>query len=977
LFVFFLQKKQEVDMKKSWYFLLVLVLLLNLSAPNVALARPQTSSIYGTVNDGGGHFYPLYARLDFYNLDTGISTYTFTNPDNGQYTMDMLPEGNDYSITVTTYLPGYETPSMTIYDLTSGGAEANFAIPPAPGCTAPGYHLETAYSTDFELNNGFLQVGGIFPSWAWGQPSGSVTPHSGSKVWATNLNGSYNVNENSFLFLQQDTSALSSGFTVQWWSRYQLSPMDLIRVKAWNGATWQIYEEIIGGNSGWMPHSISLDGSFARNDFILQFELTDIDADGTDLGWYIDDLQITTNQCVMDSGGLMYGYVTDLNTSHPISGVQIQSDGTPPFFAETKRWQNSPYDGLYVGFQGGPPFFVNLSTSHPFYAPQNQAVTFSDHSITRVDFSLISGVMQFNSGELSTVELPFLGNGMANLTLNNTGSLPVEFQLREALELGHSKSAPLSSSKDPQLFYGFNLDSRRLISFDAANASAMTTVATLPQMDLSGGDFLLGNPDWIYALRNQANGDTDLVMLSTTIPGQYLTLATLPPIPYAWKGLTGGMDGNFYAVAYDTATSVSQLYRITPAGNQVTPLGAELPNSRLVDVAMNRDGQLYALDSANDALLELDPQTGTVLGSTTLVGLDVKSEPQAIEFDDLTGTIYWMARSDLSPNTQFRRLSLDGTSTLLANLWPEAYTCLAAVNGGQPDISWLNLDVPQGTVLPGQSLTVPVQLDPSGFDMPPGVYHANLVLIDNAPDSPNQKRHGKIPVILTIVEPDLNFNAPPQAFEGDILPITLTFDADSDMTGHPIADAAEIVIDLPTGLSLVTGSLTADYGEVSYNPGNHQILWQTPDPLNAPPEAVNLTYTLTVEAGTHGQALTQTAQLTYGTYEKTATATIPILNRAPQLVQPLPDQQAIVQHSFAYSIPANSFSDADNDPLSYTAIGLPPGISLNSNGDFSGIPQQSGSFTITVRASDPFGDYAEDHFTLTVLSALYLPSIQR
>ncbi len=963
---------------KIWRLWIGLALFLSLAAPSVAQAQPQTGTIYGTVTDGGGHFYPLYARLEFYNLDTGVSTHTFTNPANGQYVMDLLPEGNDYSVTVATYLPGYETPLMTIYDLTSSGAEANFAIPPAPGCTAPGYHLQTFQFYDFEADFGPFTVQGSNPSWEWGSPSGSMTPPSGVKLWATNLDGNYNNNEFSSLQITQDTGALSSGFTVSWWDWYQLSPMDSIRVLAWNGSTWQERGEIIGGSSGWTQQSISFDPSFARSDFSIRFELQDNTADAPAMGWYIDDFKITTPFCVMDSGGLVYGYVSDQGMPpQPVLDAQITSNGQPPFSARTAHWQDSPYPGLYVGFQMGPPFSINMTASHPFYAPQTLPVTVLDHGIVWVDFALPSAVVEFNEGELSTIELPFLGNGTATLTLNNTGTLPVQFSLLEALDLSSGgKPLPLRAPTDAQTLFGFDLGERALVSFQANTPGDMTTIATLPEMELSGGDLLLGNPDWIYALRRMPDTSTELVMISTTQPGQFLSLGSVQALPgHTWQGLTGGMDGNFYAVSFDGSSS--QLYRISPSA-QVTPLGDMLNGLRLLDVAMNREGLLYALDAAADMLIQLDPQTGhAILPAIPILGLDVKTEPQTIEFNDQDDTLYWMSRTNASPDTQFRTLALNGSSILIQNLWYEAYVCLAAIGGGQPDVSWLELSASQGTVAPNESLEVEVLLDPEAFDMPPGVYQASLVLIDNAPDTPNQKRHGKIPVILTIIEPDLNFNAPSQAMEGDTLPITLTFDADSDMTGHPIAEAADILIDLPADLSLVNGSLSADYGEVSYNAGNHQILWQTPDPLNDPPEVVNLTYQVLVETGTHGQTLTQQASLSYAGYSQTSQAETEILNRAPQLDLPLPDQQTIVRRSFAYIIPAGSFSDADNDLLTYTATGLPPGILLSSNGSFSGAAQQSGSFTVTVRATDPFGDYAEDSFTLRASSALYLPGIQR
>lgn len=56
---------------------------------------------------------------------------------------------------------------------------------------------------DFEQNNGAFTLSGTNSSWAWGTPgnfNGLVnTAASGSRIWATNLNGNYNVSESSQL----------------------------------------------------------------------------------------------------------------------------------------------------------------------------------------------------------------------------------------------------------------------------------------------------------------------------------------------------------------------------------------------------------------------------------------------------------------------------------------------------------------------------------------------------------------------------------------------------------------------------------------------------------------------------------------------------------------------------------------------------------------------------------------------------------
>lgn len=45
-------------------------------------------------------------------------------------------------------------------------------------------------------------------------------------------------------------------------------------------------------------------------------------------------------------------------------------------------------------------------------------------------------------------------------------------------------------------------------------------------------------------------------------------------------------------------------------------------------------------------------------------------------------------------------------------------------------------------------------------------------------------------------------------------------------------------------------------------------------------------------------------------------------------------------------------SDADNDPLSYTATGLPPGVTLALDGTFSGAASSAGVFTVVLKVSD-------------------------
>lgn len=100
-------------------------------------------------------------------------------------------------------------------------------------------------------------------------------------------------------------------------------------------------------------------------------------------------------------------------------------------------------------------------------------------------------------------------------------------------------------------------------------------------------------------------------------------------------------------------------------------------------------------------------------------------------------------------------------------------------------------------------------------------------------------------------------------------------------------------------------------------------------------------------------------------------------NQAPVLATPLLDQNATENTAFSYAVPASSFTDPDNDSLSYTATladgsALPAWLSFNaSNLTFSGTPTStaSGNYNVLVKATDPAGASVSDSFTLIVADA--------
>ncbi|MCY4332524.1 MAG: putative Ig domain-containing protein, partial [Cyanobacteria bacterium MAG CAR1_bin_15] len=100
-------------------------------------------------------------------------------------------------------------------------------------------------------------------------------------------------------------------------------------------------------------------------------------------------------------------------------------------------------------------------------------------------------------------------------------------------------------------------------------------------------------------------------------------------------------------------------------------------------------------------------------------------------------------------------------------------------------------------------------------------------------------------------------------------------------------------------------------------------------------------------------------------------------NNAPTVATVIPDQNATAGTAFSYAFPANTFADADGDPLSYTATqgddsALPTWLTFTANSrTFSGTPQAANVSTLSVKvtATDGNGGSISDTFNIVVSAA--------
>ena len=94
-----------------------------------------------------------------------------------------------------------------------------------------------------------------------------------------------------------------------------------------------------------------------------------------------------------------------------------------------------------------------------------------------------------------------------------------------------------------------------------------------------------------------------------------------------------------------------------------------------------------------------------------------------------------------------------------------------------------------------------------------------------------------------------------------------------------------------------------------------------------------------------------------------------------ELTIPIPEQELTANTTFAYTIPTGAFTDADNDPLTYSASELPGWLTLDADtGTFSGAPVREQALTqYTYTVSDGTDSSITDTIGITVNAALTFP----
>ncbi|MFI7608423.1 S8 family serine peptidase [Micromonospora sp. NPDC049366] len=404
---------------------------------NVALSAVPSVTVSGTVTDGSGHGWPLYAKVVVEGA-SGVSDYT--TPTNGRYSLT-LPAGATYRLRVEPQYPGYQTVTKEVV-VAARNVTANVAVPAkADACTtAPGYTFGS--DGEYETFDGATTPAGWTvvdnkgngQVWKFTDPGnrGNLTGGIGNfAVIDSDAYGSGGTQDSSLVSPVVDLSDIAAPvirFNQDFnWLGGETADVDL---SIDGGATWTNVLRQVNDVPGPRVTEIPIPQAGGKAQVQVRFHYYN----GTwDWWWAVDSVLIGSQvTCVPLDGGLVVGHVRDRNTDGYVNGATVTSVDKP---AEKATTVATPDDtGLADGFYW---LYSSVTGTHKFTATAGNYVSLSKNVDIEADWTTAAN-FQLKAGQLTvspttvsgTVQMP-TGKVNKTFTVTNTGEAPVEVEFGE------------------------------------------------------------------------------------------------------------------------------------------------------------------------------------------------------------------------------------------------------------------------------------------------------------------------------------------------------------------------------------------------------------------------------------------------------------------------------------------------------------------------------------------------------------------
>ncbi|GGU34282.1 kelch repeat-containing protein [Nocardioides albus] len=411
-----------------------------LAAGSASAAGSVTApgALSGTITDGSGHDWPLYAKVE------AGGKSTFTDPVTGAYTLPIIEPGS-YDVTVTAQATGYRSASRSV-QVGADGATHDVALTvDTTSCSAAGYSLLTETFDTGQTPQGWSVVdhqggghrwefadrhergnktggdGGfaIFDSWGWGRGD-------------------------------QDTSLVSPSFSLVGVA----NPVVTFKTDLWHsvgseatevdvsidgGKTWiSAWRNWFSSFRGPRTMSVSLAKAAGQADVKVRWHYY---RGSSAWWWQVDDIAVRSAACTPVDGSLLVGQVDDAVTGKGLAGARVSLEGglQRRLTAQPTPADEGLDDGYFSAFVPGAAAVTATATKDEYVADTVQ-IDPTPGQVTPVELALDAGRLEVTSSGLAPkVDMGATGKGV--LRVANTGTAPATISLA-ARDAGSGVLAP-------------------------------------------------------------------------------------------------------------------------------------------------------------------------------------------------------------------------------------------------------------------------------------------------------------------------------------------------------------------------------------------------------------------------------------------------------------------------------------------------------------------------------------------------------
>jgi hypothetical protein len=367
-------------------------------------ALPRTE-VRGTVRDGSGHGWPLYARV---GVEGSPQAPVWTDPVTGDYAVS-LPENAAYTLDITAALPGYEAVTRKV---TVGGraVTADAALTADPdAATAVGYDLQRTDRTEGFDSTTAAPTGWTVTSasdsdngWRFDDPTqrGNATGGSGSFAIVESDNAPFGPHQDTSLVspaydLSKAQSA-SLSFNTHYITNISQQHMT-VDASTDDGATWHNVwaGPKVSGEADHLTVSVPLRRYAGQPSVRLRFHFVANWA----YFWAVDDVTVESRTLEPVPGGLIVGTVKDSGTGRGVVGATVTDTSAPDTGTLTVATPEDPAvgDGLYTLFSAGPGVHTLRVTADGYGTLTRRTVAHSDR-VTRKNLTLRAADASMSAG---------------------------------------------------------------------------------------------------------------------------------------------------------------------------------------------------------------------------------------------------------------------------------------------------------------------------------------------------------------------------------------------------------------------------------------------------------------------------------------------------------------------------------------------------------------------------------------------------